>query len=485
MLDLLKKEANLTQTQNGAVTYISSLSRNLDLFATVGALRHTEDGEIIRKFILAYTENPDLAMKLLFFARDIRGGLGERRVFRVIMSWLANNEAASAEKNIKYIAEYGRFDDLLCLLGTKCESAVISYIGKQLDSDLKAFESGEEVSLLGKWLPSINASNRETVSSAKRLSKKLGYTAVEWRKNLVKLRGKIKIIENNLRERDYTFDYEKQPSRALLKYRNAFLTNDSERYSAFLKNASLGLSKINTGTLNPYDIVAACINGVKSDEERLSLDTTWRALESFVSDENAIAVVDGSGSMYSRFEPMPAAVAMSLGIYFAEHNKGAFANHFITFSERPELVEIKGKDIFEKVRFCMNYGEVANTDISKVFSLILKTAVNNSLPQSELPSKIYIISDMEFDSAAENASLTNFENAKKRFGDAGYKLPAVVFWNVNSMRDQQPVTMNEQGAILVSGSSPRVFGMLKSGVLDPLGFMKEVLLSERYEKISA
>lgn len=196
-------------------------------------------------------------------------------------------------------------------------------------------------------------------------------------------------------------------------------------------------------------------------------------------------VIDGSGSMYSRTDPMPATVALSLGIYYAERNTGAFRNHFITFSERPQLVEIKGKTILEKVRYCSQYNEVANTNIQKVFELILQTAVKNKVPQSEMPSTLYIISDMEFDYCTKGAELTNFEYAKKIFAEAGYQLPKVVFWNVQSRNQQQPVTQNEEGVALVSGCSPRIFNMLQSGNLSPLGYMLEILGTERYAKIAA
>ncbi len=485
MLELLKAEANLTKTQNGAVTYRTTFSHNLDLFATVGALRQASDGEVIGRFISAYAEDSDLAMKLLFFARDVRGGLGERRLFRTIMKWLGDNQVTSVKKNIKYIAEFGRFDDILCLLGTRCESEAVAYIGEELDRDIRVLESGGEVSLLGKWLPSANASNKETVAAGKRLARLLGYSPREWRKTLTALRQKIRIIENDLRERDYSFDYEKLPSRALLKYRAAFERNDGERYSNYLSRVADGSAKMNTGTLTPYDIVGCCIGREVSEQERASLDAAWKNLENFVSSENSIAVVDGSGSMYCGGAPLPAAVAMSLGIYFAENNKGGFGGHFITFSETPRLIEIKGEDIYEKVRYCMQYNECANTDIEKIFELILRTAVKNRLSQAEMPQKIYIISDMEFDACSRNASLSNFENAKMMFEEAGYSLPVVVFWNVNSRTRQQPVSANEQGAVLVSGSSPRVFSMLKSGDFEPLAFMNSVLRSERYEKISA
>ena len=178
-------------------------------------------------------------------------------------------------------------------------------------------------------------------------------------------------------------------------------------------------------------------------------------------------------------------VALSLGIYFAERNKGEFHNHFITFSESPRLVEIKGQTVLDKLRYCESFNEVANTDIQRVFELVLEAAVKNGLPQEEMPEKLYIISDMEFDQCAVEADMTNFEYAKERFAEAGYRLPQVVFWNVQSRNRQQPVTQNEQGVALVSGCSPRIFSMLQSGSLTPMGYMLQILGAERYEMIAA
>ena len=215
------------------------------------------------------------------------------------------------------------------------------------------------------------------------------------------------------------------------------------------------------------------------------MDATWNALDNYVGAENSLVVVDGSGSMYWGADPLPAAVAQSLGIYFAERNTGAFHNHFITFSSNPRLVEIKGRDIVEKVAYCMGYNECSNTDLAKTFDLILRTAVKNRLKQSDMPERLYIISDMEFDACAGNAGMTNFESAKKKFAKYGYKLPQVVFWNVASRSRQQPVKKNEQGVALVSGCSPQIFGMLQEGNLDPYHYMMQVLGSERYERIGA
>lgn len=487
MLNYLDEQSNKTLTENGAAAYASTFSDCLDLFATIGAVRHATDGEIIDRFIRAFAEDRDAAMKILFFARDVRGGLGERRVFRVIAKWLADNEPASLRKNIALFSEYGRYDDLVALVGTVCEDDAIDIIRDQLRKDV---ETQSDVSLLAKWLPSVNASNAETVRLGKHIAKRLGMTDAQYRKVLSELRKKIRIIENNLRERDYTFDYSKQPSRAMFKYRNAFLRNDHERYCEFLRRVESGEAQLHTDALMPYDIISPCLDGYYgaanlSAEEREAMNATWNALRDFGSDENAIAVVDGSGSMYRCCAPSPIGVALSLGIYFAEHNKGAFRDHFITFSETPRLIKIKGEDIAEKVRYCASYDEVANTNIQAVFELILNTALKNSVPQEELPQKIYIISDMEFDCCTDDADITNFDYAKELFEKNGYKLPDVVFWNVASRHRHQPVTMNEVGVALVSGCTPRLFSMVAGGLASPYTAMMEIIGSKRYAPVSA
>ncbi len=501
MLKFLKREANKAYTANGAVTNASTMSDCLDFFATAGALRNASDEEITERFIRAFAEDRDIAMKTLFFARDIRGGLGERRAFRVIIRYLADNYPDTVRKNIANIAEYGRYDDILSLIGTASEAEAVTYIRETLEKDMKSMQAQESVSLMAKWLPSVNASSKETVRIAKKIAKAMHMSDASYRRMLSTLRAYIKILENNLREKDYSFSYEVQPSKAMFKYRQAFIRNDGERYKAFIEKAKKDPSVLNTSTLTPYDIVGRIINSgaarsnffgrreiksALSSEERSVLDATWNALENYVNSDNTLVVVDGSGSMYwGRYGVTPAAVAQSLGIYFAERNKGAFNGHFITFSANPRLVEIKGKDIFEKVQYTMSFNEVANTNIEKTFDLILDTAVKNRLKQSDIPSRLIIISDMEFDSCAEHSSLTNFENAKAKFAKRGYKLPSLVFWNVNSFNRQQPVRMNDRGAILVSGMSPQIFAMLKEDKLDPYSFMMSVISSERYERVAA
>ena len=496
MLKFLKQEANMTFTENGAITYITSRSDCLDLFATIGALRCESEEEIVARFVRAYTENANLAMKLLFFARDIRGGLGERRVFRTVFSWLAKNEPASVKKNIEYIAEYGRYDDLLELFDTPCEKEMLVMLKEQFHKDLKNALEGEGVSLLAKWLPSVNASNEQTVRYAKRIAKAFGMNDAAYRKAVSMLRSKIHIIENNLREKDYTFDYEKQPSRAMFKYKKAFARNDRKRYHAFLSRVSSGESKLHADHVSPYELVepyltTSCYWNQKSflkeisPEEKAMLNATWESLPDFGGNEDAIAVIDTSGSMYCDGKPIPAAVALSLGLYFAEHNKGKFKNNFIEFSQRPQLIEIKGETFVDRLRYITTFNEVADTNLEAVFDLILNTAVKNRVRQEEMPAKLIIISDMEFNACVQNASETNFNHAKKKYEAKGYQLPEVIFWNVACRNRQQPVTMNEQGVALISGATPRIFEMVVGGNLSPYTFMLEVLESERYAKISA
>ena len=461
LLHAIEDAANKTYTENGAVTLETTGDCCLDLFATVGALRHVSEEEICLRFQRAWAEDRDLAMKILFFARDVRGGLGERRAFRVITRWLADYAHTSVAKNISNIPEYGRYDDLLSLLATSCEADALRFIAVQWEKDMKALESGEPVSLLGKWLPSVNATKADTIAKGKKVAKYLKLRPVEYRKALTALRKRIHILENNLRIKEYNFDYAKLPSKAMYKYRAAFLRNDEARYHEFLNKVEKGEAQMHTDSLTPYDIVASVLDNssrwkpdvkAANAKERKALDVTWKALPDYTCGENALVVVDGSGSMYGYGNPMPAAVALSLGIYFAERNRGQFQNHFITFSEHPRLVKIKGNDIVDKVMYCESY---------------------------------YIVSDMEFDYCAENASLTNFQNMEQMYRKAGYKLPEVVFWNVASRHQQQPVKKNQQGVALVSGCTPRLFEMLAGGNLSPYACMMDILNRDRYKDIVA
>lgn len=491
MLKFLKKKAIETYTENGAKTYASSGSECLDLFFKAGAMRNADEKTISDAVVRAYSEDPDKTMKIIFFARDVRGGLGERRFFRTAIKALAYHAPDSVSANAKYFAEYGRYDDLCTLIGTPCEAAAVNEIRTRLNADITAMKSGKPASLLAKWLPSVNASSEETKKTGRRICGILGMSERNYRKTLSSLRRYTDIIENRLRVMDYTFDYSKQTSGAMFKYRKAFIRNDGERYREFISAVNKGEAKLNAGTLYPYDIVRAILTSAPSKAERAALDASWRSLSDHGNGDenaNAVAVVDGSGSMTwapnGTVRPIDAAI--SLGIYFAEHNKGAFAGHFITFSERPRLIGIKGNDIFEKARYCSTFNECANTNLEATFDLILDTAVENHLSKSDIPSRMYIISDMEFDACAEGGnSLPMFRAMKLKYAEHGYDLPDIVFWNVNSRSANIPVKMTDTGAALVSGSSPAIFDMVRSGEISPESIMNGIISSERYAAICA
>ncbi|MBQ8040744.1 MAG: DUF2828 family protein, partial [Lachnospiraceae bacterium] len=472
--------------ENGAITYGSTMSHCLDFFATVGGMRNAKDSEIIKSFIRAYAENADVAMKMLFYARDIRQGLGERRIFKVILKDLCWRYPESVKKNLEYISYFGRYDDFLVLIDTPCEREAIGYLKEVLNRDVEAMnKDSSPISLLAKWLPSVNTSNKEKVYLGKKLAKAFGMKEKEYRQTLSALRKKIDILENHLREADYSFSYEKQPGNAMLKYRKAFQRHDKERYEMYLASVKKGECRMHTQTLMPYEIIRPLYRHNISTEEAEILDVTWNALEDFAGDSNTLIVADGSGSMYSGVHHEPITVAHSLALYFSERNKGTFANHFITFSSSPKLVEIKGKTLKERVNYISTFDEIADTNLQAVFELILHTAVKKQITQSEMPERIIIVSDMEFNYCTQNSSLTNFEYAKCIFERAGYKLPKVVFWNVASRNHQVPVSQNEQGVILVSGTGSKLFEQVMTDAVNPYSYMMEIIGSERYEKIAA
>lgn len=484
MYNELEKELNKTRTENGAGAYSTTGSYVLDLFSSAGAMRSLDDNKIAYTFHRAVLEDRALALKTMFYTRDIRGGLGERRAFRVMLKTLALNHPELVVKNLENIATYGRYDDLLALLHTECEGEMAQLVKRVLNEDLQS----ETPSLLAKWLPSINASAYRTKLNGKRMARLLCMNEKEYRQTLTTLRAKIRIIENNLREKDYTFDYDKQTAGSLFKYRLAFARNDKARYDEFLRKVAEGKSTLKASNLFPYQVVRRCVNGADENERKV-LNATWDDMQKNIEvNENAIAVIDTSGSMFWNVMSeglRPIDVAVSLGLTFAQNNKGEFANSFITFSSTPSLVKVRGKDIYEKVQSVVEDCIVANTNVNAVFALILKTALKYNIKQEDMPSSIYLVSDMEFDSCVHNADLSNFENAKKMFEKNGYVLPKIVFWNVASRHLSQPVTQNEEGVVLLSGASVNPFKFDVEKPKTPYECMLDVLQSERYDLVCA
>lgn len=349
------------------------------------------------------------------------------------------------------------------------------------------------ISLLGKWLSSENASSQQTKKYAKILREGLGLTPREYRKLLSTLRARIDIVETKITEKDYSkIDYSKLPSKAGMQYRGAFFRNDEVKYKAFLDSLEKGEVKINAGTLYPNDIVGKIINkggyGVYggstlniSQQDIQLFDGQWKNLTDFIGEkkEDSIVMADVSGSMRGT----PLSVSMALAVYIAERNKGAYKDHFISFSGRPQIIKLQGTNIAEKIANMPVIHE-QNTNIESALRLLLDVAIDNNLPKEQMIKKIYIISDMQFDSATSYSG-NIYGNTKREFIENGYEMPQIVFWNVNAYGNT-PVTMNEQGVQLVSGFSPSILTqLLNNDGKTPYDFMVEVVDSERYKEVVA
>lgn len=498
--------SNETQlTENGAVGYKTTGKKLLDLNFSVTSFRNKSDREITNKFIDAFYEDKLLAMKWLFYCRD-REAVGERRTFRVVMKYLAENHPAVAKSVVELIPAYGRYDDVLCLLDTEVKRDVIAMIKKQLNMDAKNMMDNRPVSLLAKWLPSANASSRETKRFAKMIYKSMGMTEKQYRQTLSKLRKYLNVVEVKMSAKEWrAIDYSAVPSRANLIYNGAFLRNDEERRRAYLDALSRGDKsvKINAGVLFPHDIVHRYTDGRYRVSKPLdtTLEELWKALPDYVKGAgNTICVADGSGSMTSTISGTKVScldVANALAVYFAERSSGQFKDNYITFSERPQLVDFSNaKTLREKLEIASRHNEVANTNIEAVFDLILKTAVDKGMTQDELPQNILILSDMEFDSCATTnranggwrtarPTATLFDEIRRRYAAHGYKLPRLVFWNICSRTGTIPVKENDLGVALVSGFSPAIVKMVLSNSTDPFECLLEQLNTERYVAVEA
>ncbi|MGV4321303.1 DUF2828 family protein [Bacillus mojavensis] len=492
MLNHLKNEFNKGRTANGAVAYNSTKSAVLDLFSLGGAFRNRSDEDAVRLVSTAFGEDQLLTMKTLFYLRDITEGQGERRLFRLAIKHLAVHNKSALIKNLELIPKFGRWDDMWCLLETSVKDEVVKIVRRQLLSDKKS----DHPSLLAKWMPSENASSLTTKKYAKILRKELGGTSEQYRKLLSSLREKINIVERKMSSNDWhTIDYPRLPSKAGLIYRRAFMSHDPKGYQAYLDGLENGTQKVNAKTLYPYDIVNNALKGYSgknifgygwkelTSQDIQLLNAQWESLPDYIGEkkENSIAVVDTSGSMSGT----PMNVAISLGIYLAERNKGVFHNHFLTFSTKPQLQQIVGSNIVEKVRNLSDADWKGSTNIEAVFKKLLDTAVANNVPAEEMIKKVYIISDMQFNHCAIDADLHIFEEMSKRYNEAGYELPNLVFWNVNVFQSNVPFTMNEQGVQLVSGFSPSIFAqLLNADGKTPMELMLEVIDSERYAEVT-
>ena len=502
LLNGLTDATNFTLTENGAITHKTTRSDLLDMFAMGGAMRNRPNEDVILMFRKAFAENPVYALKCLFYLRDVRGGQGERRFFRLCINDLAKSDPAAVKRNLTLIPEYGRYDDLYALMGTPVEENALDFFKKQLELDITC----KTPSLLAKWLKSENASSQETRALANITREHFGMTHKQYRKTLSILRKRINVLERLMSEGRWDeIEFDKIPSKAGLIYKNAFARHDVERmksekevqsYADFAKDTT---KTVNAKVLNPVDIAHQIFNTSSwevSETDRNMWDKFWANQKDYYNGrvENGIAICDVSGSMTGT--PMEAAVSMSA--YIAERCGGPFKDHFITFSNNPALVKFEGVDTYDKFRRARQADWGMSTNVEAAMDLLLNIAIKNNVPVSDMPSTLYIFSDMEFNGCmtcgtptvdrwgyrnnCERVSNpdTLFETIAKKWAIHGYELPRVIFWNLDARQENIPALGGRFS--YVSGFSMSMVECILSGK-DGYDLMMEKLNTERYEAI--
>ena len=484
--EAINNENKKTYTENGALALNTTGNALLDLFGTIGALRNADTNRIHSLFAEAYKESPLLATKCLFYARDIRGGLGERETFRKLINYIAKYHQEALRKNIPLIPEYGRWDDLYSLVGTPLEENMWKYVKFQFNADLVSMAAGASVSLMAKWLKAPDVSSKQSCALGRLTARKLGYDEKSYKRALRKLRAYLNIVERDMSQNRWNeIEYSTVPSRASMLYRNAFFGHDEEGFRKFLVAVTKGETKINAATLYPYDIIEKYTNGYWWNLDQFKqddvLEAQWKALPEYVEKgTNAIVIADTSGSMCGR----PMASALGLAIYFAEHNKGAYHGLWMSFSDHSTVQRIKGETLAQKLANIDYSGWGCNTNLERAFQHILDIAVDNHVPPEEMVKSLIVISDMEIDQCTAGKWLF-YDLMKRKYAEAGYEIPNVVFWNVDSRHDVFHADAKRKGVQLCSGQSASTFKhLLESIGATPMEMMLKVLNDKRYEKIT-
>ena len=459
---------NVTLTDNGMVTNPTSLNKCVDLFFSIGSMRGKSKDKVVNLFNEAYNENPLVASKILFWVRDVRSGAGERQTFRDVISFLTTNSPQTVRKNIGLIPEFGRWDDVLVLLGTELEDDMFSLIKT-------ALSNGD--GLCAKWMP------RKGVV-ANKLRKLFRTTPKQYRKMLV---GLTNVVESKMCAKDWEkIDYSKLPSLASSRYQKSFNKNDNERYNEYKKCLQDGTAKVNAGAVYPYDIVKS----INMGGDTIVSEKQWESLPNWMegSVERILPVVDVSGSMGVEVGGNPNLscmdVAVSLGMYISERNEGSFKDAFITFSNNPQLQYLTGS-LSERLLQLRRADWGMSTDLEAVFNLILHQAKMNNVPEGNMPTKILILSDMQFNQATRRDSLGAQSMIEAMYEEAGYTKPNIIYWNLNAKGGNFPVEFDKNGTALVSGFSPSILKSFLGGKnMTPESIMMDTVNDDRYSVVT-
>lgn len=499
---------NISITENGAVGLNSTSNALVDLNFAAGSLRGKPE-KTKEMFKKAYNENNVLAMQWLFFARDIRQGMGEREITRNILAWLQWKHPDVANKVICLLPEYGRWDDVVYMMEfSSTRDKAVDLIVEQLKEDIQNMQKGDKISLLCKWLPTLSASNSTSRMRAFDLAKRIGLKPADYRKMCSKMRKYADVLEGKISNNRWEdVNYSAVPSQANIKYAKAFQRHDAVRYLKYIEEVNQGKNKINAGALMPYEIVHNYLKDGSLSKYKESVDNTleslWKSLPQIKC--NAMVMLDGSASMGTSVGNSRVTckdIASSLAIYMAQNVTGPLKGKFMTFGQYPQIVDISEcKTLLDCLNVTREHSDTRNTDIYRAYKGLADMAVKYKLKQEELPERIIVLSDMEFDrgccgtytyeSEAYNsmpigykeASKTLFDEIKNYWDKAGYNMPHLVFWNINSRTGTIPMRANNLGVTLLSGFSTQVVELAMSEHLEPFFALYEILSSDRYKAV--
>ena len=489
--EAIQNEAKWTETWNGAEVLGTTGDSLLNMFGRAGAMRSctTEEKEIMVS--QAYAQNPEAALKLLFYVRDVRGGYGERDTFRIMLRHMASMiPVESMEKNLWAIMEFGRADDLYCLVGTPCEGIMWKFMRSQFELDYANMKEGKSVSLLAKWIATPDSKVEKTKELGKLTAKHLGYnfkTMREFKIKLRELRRYIDIPEAKMCAGKWSeIEYSKCPSKFLFRYRKIIQKHDAERWATYLDSVEKGEANMNMGTVTPADIIHSVRTNYTSD-----LETMWKNLKD-VCEANALVMCDTSGSMTwdgnNKYGIKPIDVAFGLALFFAQRNKGDLKNLMMNFSDSPVFIELNANTLLDNYRIAENAPvNYSSTNLEAGFDLLLSVLVKGSIKPEEMPQAIIVVSDMQInhvEGIGSSNNMTFYYEMKRRYNAAGFEMPQVVFWNVNADNATFLASKTDNGVSLVSGYSPNVFKQVMDNIgTTPLELLMAVLNSERYKDI--
>lgn len=458
----VEHDSNTSYTTNGMTTFQSSLDPCVDLFFSIGASR----GKDIRnQFDAAYAANPELTLRMLFWARDIRGGSGERDTVRKLLSHLEKTRPDVLVKILPLVPEYGRWDDLLIFTDPYVKITAYSLIHR-------ALRDGN--GLAAKWMPRKGP-------IAKELRDYINETPKGYRKLLVNLTN---VVETKMCANQWDgINYSHVPSLAAARYQKAFGRHDTTGYEAYKQGLANGSAKVNASAVYPYDVIKSIKNG-----DVTVATAQWDALPNYLGEDFILPMVDVSSSMEctvgGSMNMTCMDMSVALGLYLADKQKGPFKDLFLTFSQNCRIQKLEG-NISEKVNQLYSADWGGNTSIERAYSEILRVAKTHNVPQDQMPKYILILSDMEFDVATYGNNVRAFEMARNMFQKEGYELPKIIFWNLNARSGNVPVKFGENGTALVSGFSPAILkNILAARSFTPVDIMMDTLNSERYNPVS-